>query len=713
MNTAGPRRFPTGAEYVDALQNTGLCFEDLDLKRATPDLDRLGRPRPISGNFASVFALTSTAGEKFAVKCFTREAQDQERRYRAISDHLATVNHPWKVDFEYILRGVLVMGNWYPVLKMRWVTGIGLVRWIDANLHDQAALGRLAANFAKLVEQLAAAGIGHGDLQHGNLLVAPDGSLRLVDYDGMYVPALAGLPPAEMGHRNYQSPMRGQTEFGPDLDRFSAWVIYLALVAISSDPSLWQQLHEPDGEYLLLSEEDFTDPATSIRFALLLGSAAPEIRKLAALVRDALTQPLSSLKPLNSSNTRIPSASSDFSAPFLAGSAAPHILQPPKGTLPSWMAGHLPPKPLEPPVIFRGPRPLLALGLLIPAMLAPALLVVLGLINTLAVSGDVGVGLAALSAMAFRYRRRSEVAEARNARQRRAETAQHLRGLDRELKQIEKEQTSLDLHMTKTHEDLAARRNSLQELFVKADQRADRELETQLIPIETELRNLTSLRQRKLSMALSKLQEAHVRSRLARITIANSPPHGIGAKLVANLKAAGISTAADFTGIVLISGSYQNADAYFVLAGSTHRVKVPGIGEVKAQTLNEWRQSHETHVRRSQPRSLPAAERQAILAGLAAREKKLKSQKEAARQHSAAKRVAARKDLESQQAQLTAEEQNARASAAQARVVLNQRMAVAKSALTSADQALTAAIADVDRYRRVTFFYFLRFSLTG
>ena len=35
-------------------------------------------------------------------------------------------------------------------------------------------------------------GIAHGDLQHGNLLVAADGTFRLVDYDGMYVPALRG-----------------------------------------------------------------------------------------------------------------------------------------------------------------------------------------------------------------------------------------------------------------------------------------------------------------------------------------------------------------------------------------------------------------------------------------------------------------------------------------------------------------------------------------
>ena len=35
--------------------------------------------------------------------------------------------------------------------------------------------------------------IAHGDLQHGNIIVQDDGTIRLVDYDGCYVPELAGL----------------------------------------------------------------------------------------------------------------------------------------------------------------------------------------------------------------------------------------------------------------------------------------------------------------------------------------------------------------------------------------------------------------------------------------------------------------------------------------------------------------------------------------
>jgi hypothetical protein len=39
------------------------------------------------------------------------------------------------------------------------------------------------------------------------------------------------------------------------MDRFS-------LLAVATDPGLWTQLHDTQGECLILSEPDFKDPAT-------------------------------------------------------------------------------------------------------------------------------------------------------------------------------------------------------------------------------------------------------------------------------------------------------------------------------------------------------------------------------------------------------------------------------------------------------------------
>lgn len=140
--------YPSGADYVEALQNPGVCFRDEKLKLSQVRLDKLGRPRPISGNFASVFALTApTNGEKLAIKCFTRRTADQELRYRAVSDHLTTVEADWKVGFEYNPESILVRGQWYPILQMEWADGTNLISWIDKNIGNPYRIAHLAHNF--------------------------------------------------------------------------------------------------------------------------------------------------------------------------------------------------------------------------------------------------------------------------------------------------------------------------------------------------------------------------------------------------------------------------------------------------------------------------------------------------------------------------------------------------------------------------------------
>ncbi len=288
------RRFPTGANYVEALQNPTLCFEDPDLKNGTVQQSPVLGPKAISGNFASVFSVTAPGGQRYALKCFTRDSSTLEARYQAISKQLSglkqtKLSQPWPVSLEYLPRGVLVAGQWYPTLKMAWVEGTNLITWIDRNIRNTVAVLGIAERFAALTADLEKLGIAHGDLQHGNLLVAADGTLRLVDYDGMYVPAFKGQGATESGHRNYQSPKRTSSDFGPTMDRFSSWVIYLALVAIATDPSIWGQLHDDEGEFLILKEDDFQEPRSSMAWSLLLTHPDPALQALAARTHGLLT----------------------------------------------------------------------------------------------------------------------------------------------------------------------------------------------------------------------------------------------------------------------------------------------------------------------------------------------------------------------------------------------------------------------------------------
>lgn len=270
--------WPTMSDYQEAIQAPRLCFSDPELQRGTAATDMLGLPRPITGAFASVYQII-TGSKKFAVRCFLHYHPDQERRYAAISAALQSLKLPFMVEFTWQNQGIRVRGKWFPILKMEWLNGQTLDQYIGQHL-DSTTLRSLAMQFADIISALKNAGIAHGDLQHGNILVV-NNQLRLIDYDGMYVPALQGMTSHEIGHRNYQLPRRSERDFGPHIDSFSAWVIYLALMALSIKPTLWRELKGGD-EHLLFRKEDFDRPANSAVLRAIQQLPDREVREMAS-----------------------------------------------------------------------------------------------------------------------------------------------------------------------------------------------------------------------------------------------------------------------------------------------------------------------------------------------------------------------------------------------------------------------------------------------
>lgn len=269
------KSWPTPQEYNEALQNLSSCFADPQLQSGEVELDTLGLPRPTSGAFASVYKVTS--GEKtFAVRCFLHNVRDLERRYELVSQYVMTDDHSCTVSFEYQSRGVLVRGDWFPILKMDWVHGLTMEQYIRENLYAPAKLKELLYKFNELCAELESGGIAHGDLQHGNILVTPQGELRLVDYDGMFVHGMEGWSSNELGHRNYQHPKRSADCFGPYLDTFSKWSISASIAALIEDPLLYKE-NNAGTDCLLFRKQDFEDPENSPVFRSLLASTAPNV----------------------------------------------------------------------------------------------------------------------------------------------------------------------------------------------------------------------------------------------------------------------------------------------------------------------------------------------------------------------------------------------------------------------------------------------------
>jgi hypothetical protein len=260
--------WPAVTDYNEAIQNPDQNCRDPDLRQGQPATNALGWPLPCCGNFAAVYKVTGPNQNTWAVKCFTREAAGRRDRYRAISDHLQQARLPFAVEFQFLDEGLRIQGRWYPVLKMRWVEGFTLNDFVKQQLDKPALLDRLGQMWVKLAQQLRQAEIAHADLQHGNVLLVPGRTanalaVKLIDYDGLFVPALAGTSSGEVGHANFQHPQRLQEgTCDLEVDRFGHLVIATALrCLVAGGRSLWERYD--NGENLLFREQDFAQPAGS------------------------------------------------------------------------------------------------------------------------------------------------------------------------------------------------------------------------------------------------------------------------------------------------------------------------------------------------------------------------------------------------------------------------------------------------------------------
>ena len=286
------RAWPDLTEYHEAVQHPPKAFADPGLKAVTLELDRFGMPKPATGGNAVVYKAKEPGGlltfkKTWAIRCFLRPISDHAERYEAISKHLRKVRLPYDVNFQFLKQGVQIRSHWFPIVKMQWADGDLLHSHIEKHLRDPASLAALRTKWVTLVSDLEAARVAHGDLQHGNILVR-GGSIQLVDYDGMWVPALKGRHATETGHRAYQHPERSGKDYGQEIDRFSVLVIYLSLAALERDVTLWERFHT--GDNLIFVREDFHQLGRSAIWQQLRRIGSGQIDQLAAALATMVQQ---------------------------------------------------------------------------------------------------------------------------------------------------------------------------------------------------------------------------------------------------------------------------------------------------------------------------------------------------------------------------------------------------------------------------------------
>ena len=277
--------YPLISEYVDAIRSAEDNFDKLSDLR--PVLDDNGNPVMSSGNFAVVFKMKDVmTGRMYAVKCFTREQEGREEAYRQIVDELELVQSTYLAKVRYYDHELFVDTNSsddseFPVLLMDWVEGETLDRYVRRNINDTYALEMLAYNFSRFAMWLLSQPFAHGDLKPDNILVQADGSLTLVDYDGMYVPAMQGQKSRELGSPDFRHPLRTEDDFNEHIDDFPAISILLSIRLIAADPSLLDKYGAADR--LLFSESDYRDLSSCTLLKNVFPSHDVDINTLVSL----------------------------------------------------------------------------------------------------------------------------------------------------------------------------------------------------------------------------------------------------------------------------------------------------------------------------------------------------------------------------------------------------------------------------------------------
>ena len=257
-------QYPLISEYVKAIQDAD---DNLDkLAYLTPVLDNHGEPYRSSGAFAVVFKMQDkSTGKYYALKCFTEEQEGRADAYRQIADELDMVDSPYITSVKYMEKELFVdcqcEEDEFPVLLMDWVEGETMEAYIAANYHNQSAMSMLCYRFGKMAAWLRSQSFAHGDVKPDNIIICPDGSLTLVDYDGMFVSSMKGCKSPTVGTKDFSHPLRTMDDFDETIDDFSLASIALSLKAISMKSTLLDTYGASDR--LLFSENDYHNPSNS------------------------------------------------------------------------------------------------------------------------------------------------------------------------------------------------------------------------------------------------------------------------------------------------------------------------------------------------------------------------------------------------------------------------------------------------------------------
>lgn len=297
-----------GMDIRDAVLDASNILP-IKLRGYSAQLTADGEAYALKGGFALSIKIVKSNNKPICLRCWTDGMTDESQidYLEEVEDIIRKNSNqdcPYFINFSIVERLLKVEGIELPGLIMDWVEGETLNKYIMANSgHSSVQIKLVAQKFAKMCNAFNTRKISHGDLSAVNIIVKPDGNLKVIDYDSLYSPSMGRKVQHIAGIKDYQHPKRESAAYYETyMDFFSQHVIYAALLIMANDASARpsQQLKN-----LLFTESDFSSPS-SFRNSSVVKNArklcVSDINNELDIIEKALDWPLSQIPPFGSAS---------------------------------------------------------------------------------------------------------------------------------------------------------------------------------------------------------------------------------------------------------------------------------------------------------------------------------------------------------------------------------------------------------------------------
>jgi hypothetical protein len=223
-------------------------------------------PFSIQGDQSIVFKFEQNDYSIIAVKCYLNYSKERAKRLNSIRDYFKKNRTNYLLDFEYYEDQIRING------ENKFELPINVMKWIDhytfgdriqqlIKINNTIGLVRLYNSFNTMASWLLMQPFSHGDLNHNNILSKTNHSIKLVDYEQMFIPVDTFNNDSVNGNENYHHPKRKYKRINKHIDDFSILIINISLFALIKKPSLFKEFN--NGSNILFTKEDFLNPHES------------------------------------------------------------------------------------------------------------------------------------------------------------------------------------------------------------------------------------------------------------------------------------------------------------------------------------------------------------------------------------------------------------------------------------------------------------------